>query len=92
MKKWIVGYWTYRNDQWEDFEIIIEAVDFDEAFKIFRDKKRLGKIRYIKEHLEQQGSVVKQHTEMKIALETALNFIIPDQLRKIIENTLKTLK
>jgi hypothetical protein len=29
---------------------------------------------------------------MKIALETALNFIIPDQLRKIIENTLKTLK
>jgi hypothetical protein len=49
MKKWIVGYWTYRNDQWEDFEIIIEAVDFDEAYRIFRDKKRLGKIRYIKE-------------------------------------------
>jgi hypothetical protein len=37
--------------------------------------------------------VIKQeHTDMKIALETALNFIIPDQLRKIIENTLKTLK
>jgi hypothetical protein len=37
--------------------------------------------------------VIKQeHTDMKIALETALNFIIPDQLRKIIENTLKSLK
>ena len=34
----------------------------------------------------------QQHTDMKIALETALNFIIPDQLRKIIENTLKSLK
>lgn len=92
MKKWIVGYSAYINNQLEDFEIIIEAVDFDEAFKIFRDKKRLGKIRYIKEHLEQQVSLVEQHTDMKIALETALNFIIPDQLRKIIENTLKTLK
>jgi hypothetical protein len=92
MKKWIVGYWTYRNDQWEDFEIIIEAIDFDEPYKIFRDKKRLGKICYIKEHIEQQGSVVSQHTDMKIALETALNFIIPDQLRKIIESTLKSLK
>lgn len=34
----------------------------------------------------------EQHTDMKIALETALQFIIPDQLRKIIESTLKTLK
>lgn len=33
-----------------------------------------------------------EHTNMKITLETALNFIIPDQLRKNIETTLKSLK
>ncbi len=37
-------------------------------------------------------AIKQEHTDMKIALETALNFIIPEQLRKIIENTLKTLK
>lgn len=34
----------------------------------------------------------EEHSEMKVTLETALNFIIPDQLRKIIETTLKSLK
>ncbi len=34
----------------------------------------------------------EEHSEMKVALETALNFVIPDQLRKIIETTLKSLK
>ena len=34
----------------------------------------------------------EEHSEMKVALETALNFIIPDQLRKLIEETLKSLK
>ncbi len=33
-----------------------------------------------------------EHTNMKTTLETALNFIIPDQLRKNIEATLKSLK
>jgi len=33
-----------------------------------------------------------EHTNMKTTLETALNFIIPDQLRKNIEGTLKSLK
>ncbi len=33
-----------------------------------------------------------EHTNMKTTLETALNFIIPDQLRKNIEVTLKSLK
>lgn len=47
----------------------------------------------IKEVKELDLEVLKtQHTDMKIALETALNFIIPDQLRKIIESTLKSLK
>jgi hypothetical protein len=46
-----------------------------------------------KEQLKSELETLKQqHTDMKIALETALNFIIPDQLRKIIENTLKSLK
>ena len=37
--------------------------------------------------------VIKQeHTDMKIALETVLYFIIPDKLRKLVEKTLKTLK
>jgi len=46
-----------------------------------------------KEVKEVDFDVLKaQHTEMKISLETALNFIIPDQLRKIIEGTLKSLK
>lgn len=45
------------------------------------------------EHVKSELEVLKQqHTDMKIALETALNFIIPDQLRKIIESTLKSLK
>lgn len=34
----------------------------------------------------------EEHSEMKVALQTALNFIIPDQLRKLIEETLKSLK
>ena len=25
MKKWLVGYWKYKNDQWEDREKEIEA-------------------------------------------------------------------
>lgn len=44
------------------------------------------------EHAKSIEVIKQEHTDMKIALETALNFIIPDQLRKIIENTLKTLK
>jgi hypothetical protein len=92
MKKWLVGYWVYKNDQWEDYEIIIEAQNFDEAYTIFKDKKRLGKLRYIEEYFEKKIIKNQQHTDMKIALETALNFDIPDQLRKIIENTLKSLK
>lgn len=45
-----------------------------------------------KKQLSELETLKQQHTDMKIALETALNFIIPDQLRKIIENTLKSFK
>jgi hypothetical protein len=44
------------------------------------------------EYVKSIDVIKQEHTDMKIALETALNFIIPEQLRKIIENTLKTLK
>jgi hypothetical protein len=45
-------------------------------------KKQLSEIELLKQ----------QNTDMRIALETALNFIIPDQLRTIINNSLKSLK
>lgn len=92
MKKWLVGYWKYINDQWEDFEIIIEANNFDDAYQIFKEKKRLGKLRYIEEYDEKKVSITNSYMVMKATLETALNFIIPDVLRKTIENTLKSLK
>lgn len=92
MKKWLVGYWKYINDQWEDFEIIIEANNFDEAYQIFKYKKRLGKLRFIEEYDEKKVSIINHYVVMKTTLETTLNYIIPDPLRKIIENTLKSLK
>jgi hypothetical protein len=45
-----------------------------------------------KDYVKSLDVIKQEHTDMKIALETCLNFIIPDQLRKIIENTLKSLK
>ena len=45
-------------------------------------KKQLSEIELLKQ----------QNESMKATLETALNFIIPDNLRKMIENTLKSLK
>jgi len=42
--------------------------------------------------LSELEKLKKQHTAMKIALEASLNFIIPSQLRIIIENTLKEIK
>jgi hypothetical protein len=58
-------------------------------------KKSLEFEAIAKSNVEQSISIdtIKQeHTDMKIALETALNYIIPDSLRKLIENTLKSLK
>ena len=45
-------------------------------------KKQLSEIELLKQ----------QNNDMKVTLETCLNFIIPDQLRKNIEATLKSLK
>jgi nitrogen fixation-related uncharacterized protein len=49
MKKWLVGYWKYKNDQWEDVEKEIEAIDFDKAYTHFRRFAPNVKIRYIQE-------------------------------------------
>ncbi len=49
MRKWLVGYWKYRNDQWEDVEKEIEAGDFDDAYKKFRVLAPNLKIRFIQE-------------------------------------------
>ena len=48
MKKYLVSYWEERNDQATDLEIIIEAINFDEAYIKFRDIKRIAKIESIK--------------------------------------------
>ena len=49
MKKWLVGYWKYKNDQWEDLETEVEAIDFDHAYKSFRRFAPTLKIRFIQE-------------------------------------------
>jgi hypothetical protein len=45
-----------------------------------------------KDYVKSLDVIKQEHTDMKIALETCLNFIIPDQLRKLVEKTLKGLK
>ena len=49
MKKWIVGYWEYKNDQWEDKEKEALANTFDEVLDVFRVFTPNAKIRYINE-------------------------------------------
>ncbi len=49
MRKWLVGYWKYQNDQWEDLETEIEAPTFDDAYKKFRVIAPNLKIRFIQE-------------------------------------------
>ena len=49
MKKWIVGYWEYKNDQWEDKEKEALANTFDEVLDVFRVFTPNAKIRYIYE-------------------------------------------
>ena len=93
MNKWLVGYWVYKNDQWEDYEIIIEAINFDDAYKIFKDKKRLGKLRFIEEYNEKSPKTFKEKFLItKGVLEKSLMFIIPDQLRVIAEQALSEVK
>jgi hypothetical protein len=39
MKKYLITYWTQRNDESTDVEIIIEALNELDAMKQFLDKK-----------------------------------------------------
>jgi hypothetical protein len=49
-------------------------------------------VKSTKEYVKSLDVIKQEHTDMKIVLETCLNFIIPDQLRKLVEKTLKGLK
>lgn len=49
MKKFRVFYWRETGDDCIDCEMDIEAFNFDEAYKKFREQKRLVKIREIRE-------------------------------------------
>ena len=64
MKKWIVGYWDYKNDQWEDKEKEALANTFDEVFDIIRVFTPNAKIRYI--HEVNNFTENKTTQEMKI--------------------------
>ena len=48
MRKYLVYYWREKNDEAQDFEVIIEAFNFDDAYLKFRDNNRLAKIQEIK--------------------------------------------
>lgn len=50
MNKYIVYYWKHKNDDCIDCEKIIEALNFDNAYKIFRTNNPLVKIIEIKEY------------------------------------------
>jgi hypothetical protein len=43
MKKYLVTYWTQRNDESTDVEIIIEALNEIDAMKQFLDKRLVYK-------------------------------------------------
>lgn len=49
MKKFIISFWKYKNDQWDDIEKIVEAKSFDEAYLEFRKNYPTQKIRGINE-------------------------------------------
>lgn len=46
MKKWLVGYLIYLNDQWQDLEVEINAIDFETALFNFVANHRRAKIIY----------------------------------------------
>jgi hypothetical protein len=49
MKKFMVYYWKYKNDEYQDFEKEVEGNNFDDAFQKFREKNLSAKIRCINE-------------------------------------------
>ena len=49
MKKFMVYYWKYKNDDYQDFEKLIEGNNFDDALAKFRERNPTVKIRCINE-------------------------------------------
>lgn len=49
MRKWLVGYWKYKNDQYEDYEKEVEGRIFDDAYTEFRKNNPNVEIRFIQE-------------------------------------------
>lgn len=49
MKKWIVGYCKFKEEQWQYEEKEVEAKDFDDAYMRFRRINPSSKIRFIQE-------------------------------------------
>lgn len=49
MKRFVISFWKYKNDQFNDIEKIVEAKSFDEAYLEFREKYPTQKIRGINE-------------------------------------------
>ena len=85
--KWVLSNENTIDDLYAEWVVSVNTHRYydDEGYLVF------GYLN--KEVKEVDLDVLKvQHTDMKIALETALNFIIPDPLRKIIEGALKSLK
>jgi hypothetical protein len=89
MKNWLINkFWAnaelqkqVNNTEKKETVLTKKSLEFEDI-----DKSSVENLKTDFEILK------KQHTDMKITLETALNFIIPDQLRKIIEMMLKSLK
>lgn len=48
MKKYYIHYWSYKKDEWQDFETEITATTLEEAYSIFKDSHRLSKLTEIK--------------------------------------------
>jgi hypothetical protein len=60
MKKYLVHYWREKNDEPTDFEVIIEAFNFDDAYTKFKDNNRLAKITLIKQVTEEKLTELKR--------------------------------
>ena len=50
MKKYLISYYKYRNDQWNDLEYIMEANNPEEALISFKNENRLARDITIKEY------------------------------------------
>lgn len=43
MKKFIISFDIYRNDQWNDFEKVVHGEDKESALAKFKDENRLAR-------------------------------------------------